>query len=219
MLAGVNAFDPGATVLVQEVWRGRVWSARPMRVIADDGESAALWFPKGTRWMAPTTPAHRERSATRRERMVTSLELGDWTHVEVEWGVSSIWLVEPCVNHGVCTSWDGEGEWLGWYFNLQEPFVRTERGFHYMDLMLDIVVSPDRSWRWKDEDEFALMLERGLISEGRARAVRAEGEKVVARMAADDRPFCEPWVEWRSDPSWALPVLPAAWERMQPRAT
>jgi hypothetical protein len=26
-----------------------------------------------------------------------------------------------------------------------------------MDMILDIVVSPDRSWLWKDEDEFEAM--------------------------------------------------------------
>ncbi|MEX1103331.1 MAG: DUF402 domain-containing protein, partial [Dehalococcoidia bacterium] len=173
------AFRPGTTILLQEIWRGRVWSARPMRVVEDDGDRAALWFPKGTLWMAPTTPPYRPRAGTRGERLMASLELGDWVHAEFPWDVSSIWLVEPGVSHAVWVSWREDGSHLGWYVNLQEPFVRTDRGFKYMDLMLDVVVNPDRSWYWKDEDEFALMVKRGLISRERARVVRAAGRVVL----------------------------------------
>ena len=45
-----------------------------------------------------------------------------------------------------------DGAERGWYINLQEPFRRNERRFHYMDLMLDVVVDVERRWRWKDED-------------------------------------------------------------------
>ena len=45
-------------------------------------------------------------------------------------------------------------EHWGWYVNLQLPFRRTELGFETMDLVLDLIVDPDGSWRWKeDEDE------------------------------------------------------------------
>jgi protein associated with RNAse G/E len=40
---------------------------------------------------------------------------------------------------------------LGWYVNLQCPFRRTEVGIEAMDLMLDVVVDPDGTWRWKDD--------------------------------------------------------------------
>ena len=53
------------------------------------------------------------------------------------------------------------GEQWGWYVNFQEPYRRTERGIETMDLALDIIAEPDRSsWRWKDEDEFALLIEQ-----------------------------------------------------------
>ncbi len=47
-------WSAGDAVVVQEVWRDRVWAAKPMRVVRDDGDCVALWFPKGTRWKAPT---------------------------------------------------------------------------------------------------------------------------------------------------------------------
>jgi hypothetical protein len=52
---------------------------------------------------------------------------------------------------------------------LQEPFRRTSRGFATMDLMIDVIVSPDRTWRWKDEDELAVFVERGAFDAGLAR--------------------------------------------------
>jgi hypothetical protein len=79
----VSRRTPGETIVLQEIWRGRVWAARPMRVVRDD-DLVALWFPRGTRWRAPTTPPTRPREATRAERFVTSLGLGDWTYAKDE---------------------------------------------------------------------------------------------------------------------------------------
>jgi protein associated with RNAse G/E len=55
---------------------------------------------------------------------------------------------------GKAPTWTGPGRHLGWYVNLQCPYRRTPLGIEAMDLMLDIVVEPDMTWRWKDDDEF-----------------------------------------------------------------
>jgi hypothetical protein len=162
--------------------------------------------------MAPTTPPDRPRAATRGERLIISLALGDWVYTDATWDVSSLWFVEPGAKHCTWMSWDASGDQLGWYINLQEPFLRTDRGFQYMDLMLDVVIRPDGSWRWKDDDEFALMVGRGLISKELARSVRREGESAVARFQAKQPPFCDPWPEWQPDSMRGVPMLPDAWD-------
>src|SRR3546814_10598750 len=43
------------------------------------------------------------------------------------------------------------------------PYRRTARGFQTMDLMLDIVVELDRSWKWKDVEDFEALLVNELI--------------------------------------------------------
>lgn len=48
------------------------------------------------------------------------------------------------------------------------------------------------------------------------RRVRAEGERVIERLARRAEPFNEPWPEWRADPSWPIPELPGDWAHVPP---
>ena len=100
-----------------------------------------------------------------------------------------------------------------WYINLEEPFRRTRFVFDYLDQLLDIIVSPDRTtWQWKDEDEFQEAQDRGLFSPEQARAIRAEGERVVQLLQANKPPFNSGWEQWRPDSAWSLPTLPEGWD-------
>ena len=52
------------------------------------------------------------------------------------------------------------GVFAGWYVNLETPYTRHDVGVDATDLVLDIVVSPDRSWVWKDEEEMEARIDR-----------------------------------------------------------
>ena len=203
---------PGETVLLQEVWEERVWAARPMVLVEDDGERVALWFPKGTAWKAPTSPPSRPRAATRGERLAGALAHRDWVFVDASWDVSTLVLICADDWHAVWVSWLDDGTQWGWYVNLQEPFRRTPAGYETMDLVLDVVIDLDRSWRWKDEDELATFVATGVFDDSLARRLREEGLRVAGRAERGEPPFSEPWAEWRPDPSWRLPTLPAGWD-------
>jgi hypothetical protein len=206
--------SPGETVVLQEVWRDRVWAARPMRVVRDEGEFVALWMPRGTRWKAPTTPPDRERNGNRGIRLAECAALGDWVFRDMVWEVSILSLMREGDWHALWVSWLPGGGQYGWYVNLQEPFRRTELGFETMDLALDVIIDPDRNWRWKDEDELETFVQRGVFGRETAERVRAEGLEVAGRAERDEPPFSEPWHDWRSDPSWPLPELPDGWDRL-----
>ena len=93
--------------------------------------------------------------------------------------------------------------------------TQTPLGFDTMDHLLDIVISPDRSkWRWKDEDEFKVAVEIGLYSMEKARAIRAEGERVIQLLEADQPPFCDGWERWSPSLERQNPVFPDAWDRI-----
>lgn len=206
-----DLFERGRTIVLQDVYGGRVWSARPMMVVADEGEFVALWAPKGSIRKVPTNPASRERLATRAERFAMSLTLLDWVHVDNEWDVDSLWLMREGDWHATWVCWR-EWELWGWYINLQEPFTRTPLGFQTMDLELDVVIEADRSWRYKDRDEFEMLAGRGLIAPERAAAARSEAERVLENLRADAPPFSEDWASWRPDPAWRPPVLVDGWD-------
>ncbi len=185
-----------------------------MRVVRDEGDTVALWMPRGTRWKAPTTPPTRGRNGDRGVRLAECAALGDWVFRDLEWDVSILSLMREGDWHALWVSWLPDGGHWGWYVNLQEPFRRTELGFETMDLALDVIIEPDRSWRWKDEDELDVFVQRGVFDKAVAERIRAEGLEVVGRAERDEPPFCEPWPEWRPDPSWSVPQLPEGWERL-----
>jgi hypothetical protein len=210
----VSRRTPGETIVLQEIWRGRVWAARPMRVVRDDDDLVVLWFPRGTRWQAPTTPPTRPREGTRAERFVSSLDLGDWTYAESTWDVDTLQLLRPGDWHAVWVSWLPGGEHWGWYVNLQRPLARTPLGFATMDLMLDVIVEPDRTWRYKDEDELETLVVAGILDAGTDRRVRDEARRVIGQAERGEPPFSEPWPDWRPSRDWTLPELPAGWEQL-----
>jgi hypothetical protein len=203
---------PGETVVVQEVWNGRVWAARPTRVVRDEGDFVVLWFPRGTRWKAPTPPPPRPRGPTRGEWLATTIALGDWVFRDAEWDVSTLMLLREGDWHALWISWLENGEQWGWYVNLQLPFRRTRLGFETMDLMLDVTIELDRTWRWKDEDELELFVARGVFDRPLAQLLRAEGLEVARRAERNEGAFAEDWVEWRPAASTPLPELPPGWD-------
>jgi hypothetical protein len=202
----------GDAALVQEVWRGRVWGARPMRVVRDDGDFVALWFPRGARWKAPTTPPGLPREKDRGERLATCALRGEWAFRDAVWDVDTLVLVREGDWHAVWVSWLPDARPYGWYVNLQRPIRRTERGFETMDLVLDLIVDLDRSWRWKDEEELETWVERGVCERKLAERIRREGLEVARRAERDEPPFSEEWHAWRPDPAWEVPALPEGWD-------
>lgn len=210
-MSEARRWQTGTTVVLQEVWRGRLWSARPMTVVDDRGDSVVLWCPQGTRWKTAATPPTRPRAPTRAERFVASLTRCDWVLSDFAWEVSTLVFMPSGAWHAVWVSWRDSGDAWGWYINLQRPFGRTERHLQTMDLMLDVIIELDRQWRWKDEDEFDALVSANLIEATEAARVRDEAHRVIACLEANDPPFCDPWHEWRPDPSWPLPELPDGW--------
>ena len=202
--------------MLHEMCGGRVWAARPMTLVADDGDEVALWFPRGTRWKAPTTPPTRVREPTRGERLATCAVLRDWVFADAAWDVSTLVLMRAGEWHAVWISWLADGRQWGWYVNLEEPYRRTTLGFETMDLMLDVIIELDRSWRWKDEDELETFVERGVFDRALAERVREEALRVVQRAQHNEAPFDARWADWRPDPSWGLPELPRGWDEPCP---
>jgi hypothetical protein len=208
-------FSAGEAVVLQEVWRDRVWAARPMRVVRDEGDFVALWFPRGTRWFAPIDVPGGEWHGDRGPRLARCAATGRWVHRELVWQIDTLQLLRAGEWHAVWISWLPDFEPWGWYVNLQQPFRRSGFGFETMDLALDVVVKADRSWRWKDEDELALFVEHGAFDEDLAQRLHDEGLRVTSKLERREPPFSEPWHDWRPDPAWAHPELPSGWDRLR----
>jgi hypothetical protein len=177
----------------RELWRGRVWRVSPCRIVEEDDGLLVLWQPENT-------PVWRPISAGRELRIPGD---GDWTLEPVPLAPEGLGLVRLGARHSLWLMWQ-TGEFVQWYVNFERGHVRTPVTVDTVDEKLDLVVAPDGTWRWKDEDELAEAGRRGYLDEA---AVRAEAERVLG-----DPPWPTGWEDWRADPSWPAPELPEGWD-------
>jgi hypothetical protein len=112
----------------------------------------------------------------------------------------------PGASHNIEISWDTDWSLRGWYVNLQSPVVFDGRHVDITDWVLDVVVEPDGSWAWKDEDELEEAVELGIWTQAEAGEIRAEGERAIA-----ERPWPTGWEDWRPPDGWGPLDLPADW--------
>jgi uncharacterized protein len=198
----------GESIALREVWRGRIWEARPATVVDDGRDRCVLYVPPraGVR-MPMRGPRGELRIAPERayERWRLGLAAGaPRRHV-----LSFAW---PDRAYAVLLMFEPSTfAFRGWYVNLQAPLARSGVGFDTVDHALDVVVSPDRSWTWKDEDELERFVEVGLFTPAEARAFRADGERAVEGLNARDEPFDDAWITWRPDPRWPRARMPRRW--------
>lgn len=198
----------GSQVVYREVWRGKVWTAKPVIVVQDTSELIALYLPVGTHWKLPSG---------NREQYFHYLQTGEWTLADGEWlPGDTLFLLIPNEAHAVHVMWKPKNrEFAGWYINLQEPVRRTITGFDFMDQELDIVVKPDLSeWVWKDGEHLARAQTDGRYSVSQVNAIRAEGQRVIARIQARTSPFSDGWEMWKPPTGWPIPTLSEDWEKV-----
>jgi hypothetical protein len=185
------------------VWPRRVFSAIPTTVVERTRSRVVLWIATETRVRRP--PGARLPIAEIAEQR--------WAYEEGRWYGGRLMISEVGASHSIYVTWGKGGELVGWYVNLEEPWRESPFGFDTTDHLLDVWIDPDRSWRWKDEDELAEAVEIGLFTPAKANAIRAEGERAIERIEAWSTPFDEGWETWRPDPDWLLPKLPNDWDR------
>jgi hypothetical protein len=116
--------------------------------------------------------------------------------------------------HSVWLFWtDGNyGRRLSKYFiNMEEPFRRTPIGFDTQDHTLDVVVQPDLSWTWRDEDELENHVVEGFFTADLANAARAEGISVVEEILRSAHPCLIGWPDWVPEKEWKIPAVSAEW--------
>jgi hypothetical protein len=202
MIDGLRRFEPGENVVLRYITRtgslpGMSW---PFRVVEDRDDLVALYIPAGAqyaRWGRPIAAG----------QLRGALQLDNWRRDVLR-------LMFPGRQHSVWLFWEREEagrRFTAYYVNMEEPFRRTPIGFDTNDHALDIVVQPDLSWRWKDEEEFEGLVEAGRYSAEFGKSVRDEGLAAIAAIEGRRAPFGDGWETWEPDSSWDAPALPEGW--------
>jgi hypothetical protein len=196
---------------------GRVWVGRSVH---DDEHGRWFWVAGGS--------IYRDIAAAD-GRAFREVPFGQWTSVdkvmrELSWD-SNVLMLHP--RRGRYSLWfffTPAGAFRSWYANLEEPAVFWRDGellgLDTVDQDLDILVGADRTWAWKDEEEFADHLahpDSYWVPD--PAAVRAEGERLVKLIDAGEFPFDGTGTDFRPDPSWAaLTEMPPGWDRPRARS-
>jgi len=201
-----SRWKPGEIVVMRGVLKGKLWWACPSYVVQDNPELLARYWPAGTPVRGPI------RRPTVQDELDNHIELEDRSWIEHD--ILSLNL--PNSAHSIDLMWvAGTRQLRCWYVHLQETLRRTSIGVDTMDQMLDIVISPDRkSWYWKDEDEFCEAKAIGVYSDVHAAGIRAEGERVIARLQANAPPFCDGWEHWTPPTEWSIPRFQDGWDEI-----
>jgi hypothetical protein len=183
----------GDVVVLREIWKGRVWKARPWIVVRDAPDELVLYIPPGTPTKVPPG---------------SGIPRDDWELEDKVWRREALRVTRPGEAHSLLLWWEHGRRVDEWYVNLERPLTRSPAGFDYLDLELDIVCRPDGSHVWLDEDEFEEAEARGVISPEEAGRVRDEAARVLAAW-----PFPTGWEDFAPDTTWpSPPQLPPGWD-------
>ncbi|MCH7484382.1 MAG: DUF402 domain-containing protein [Chloroflexi bacterium] len=192
----MKRFSPGDRIDIREVWDGRAWEIRRPIVVEDTPDLIAVYN-------APGSPI-RVAAGPDGERLRLPPLKWSMADASIPSDHRILGLHPPGSNHSVHVVWDDSWRLLYWYINLEEDRQRNPSGFDYEEHVLDLVVEPDMtSWRWKDEDELAEAVERGLFTPEKAADIRTEGERALEWLLARRPPYDRPWENWRPPPDWA----------------
>ncbi|MCA1219967.1 cytidylyl-2-hydroxypropylphosphonate hydrolase [Streptomyces sp. 8L] len=204
---------PGTQILWRYRENGRrgIHICRPVTVVRDDADVLALWLASGTVCVRPVLADGRlpyEEPLATRYTAPRTVRQAPWR------GVGLLSLARPGQPWSVWLWWDESWRFKSWYVNLESPGTRWAGGVDSEDHFLDIDVYPDRTWKWRDEDEFAQAQQDGLMDADQARMVEAAGRDALASVEAWASPFSDGWENWRPDPAWPVPELPDDWDQI-----
>lgn len=170
----------------------------PYVVAEDRADLLALWMPIGT--------------ALRR------IDMADWDRVipDEPWRLQVLRLMQPGKPYSIWQFWSAppEHRFLGWYVNLEAPYARTPIGVDTTDDVLDVAVSPDLSWRWKDEDTIEQWIAAGVYTREEFDEIYEHGREAIADVEARRFPFDGSMVDWRPAADWGIPDIHPEWHRV-----
>jgi hypothetical protein len=174
----------GDTILRREVRNdGWAWLQTRVVVVCDEPGLLATYMAEGTPFDFPPGP-----------------ETHPWAARAAWQGHGVLMLQRPREMHAVWVFWHGpERAFHGWYVNIQEPFRRTPAGFDTQDLELDIWIPAGGDPVLKDSELLDVRVQEGRFTQDQARAVRAEGDRILGELAAGRRWWDDAWAQWTPD--------------------
>jgi hypothetical protein len=99
---------------------------------------------------------------------------------------------------------------------MEEPFRRTPIGFDTQDHTLDIEVTPEHVWNWRDTHELDAHVKHGFYTASLASEVWNEGRRAIDEIVRGTHPCLQNWRNWKPDAAWNVPQIPEEWNSVPP---
>jgi protein associated with RNAse G/E len=205
-------WQPGEVIPWRGIDRGRIWHVQPTILVKDSpGEIVMVLLP-GTECIAEESYPKGKKNGKRRWDFINR----DWQLAKYTWKTNRLLLLfEPEKYYSTIFFWnDSSDDFLCYYINFQLPFKRHDCAVDTLDLDLDLVIHPDLTYEWKDEDDYQKAISHGVILPEWVQEIDIATSEVMERLEKRQYPFDGSWLDWKPDETWSPPKLPANWDKI-----
>jgi predicted RNA-binding protein associated with RNAse of E/G family len=205
-------WNPGDVIAWRGIFRERIWHVQPTILVKDSPEEIALTLLPGTECIAEENYPKGKNNGKRRWYFVNE----GWQLAKYTWQRNRLLLLfEADKFYSTVLFWNhASNQFLCYYINFQLPFQRKDSAVDTLDLDLDLVINPDFTYRWKDEDDYCKAVEHGVITPEWVNRIERAKPEILERLENRRYPFDGSWLNWRPDPSWTPPILPENWDKI-----
>lgn len=202
----------GDVIAWRGIYRNRVWHAQPVIVVKDTAEEICVTLLPGTECVAPEGYLDGKDSTKRR----WSFKDKDWKLENYAWRTNRLLiLLEPNTYYSTIFFWRADSnDFLLYYINFQLPFQRSHCGIDTLDLDLDLIINPDFSFRWKDEDDYQKAIDHEVIMPEWTQEIEIAKKEIFNKLEKRQYPYDGSWLNWMPDPNWLAPKLPKNWDKI-----
>jgi hypothetical protein len=205
-------WKPGDIVSWRGIRNNCIWHVQPTLVVKDTPGEIVLALLPGTECMAEETYPLGKKNA----RRWWDFRGNDWKLAKYIWHTNRLLLIfEPGKCYSTILFWNHDtNDFLWYYINFQIPFQRRYDNVDTLDLELDLIVKPDGGMEWKDEEDYLLAIDRGLVSLKWMKEIEGTKQEIFERIEEQKYPFDSSWLDWKPDPGWLPPKLPENWDKI-----
>ena len=205
-------WNPGDVVAWRGIFRGRIWHVQPTIVVKDSPSEVVVTLLPGTECMADENYPGGKKNGKRR----WDFKEQDWQLRKYIWQTNRLLLIfEPEKFYSTILFWNHTShEFLCYYVNFQRPFQRGQNTLDTLDLDLDLIINPDFSTQWKDEDDYQKAMEHEIISPEWVHGIENAKPEIFERLEKRRYPYDGSWLDWMPDPQWEPPKIPENWDKV-----
>jgi len=208
-------WNPGDQIVLRGMYNQQPWHVQSVIVVKDSPEEVALLLLPGAECAAPGGYIHQKHGPDGEWDRWQEMLNQPWKLEKYTWHTNRfLILLKPEAFYATVFIWQhATNEFRCYYINFQLPFKCSHCGLDTFDLELDLVIEPDYNWQWKDVEEYQRGIEAGILRADWVQGIENAQKDVFAKLEQRTYPLDGRWLDWKPDPTWTAPKLPAGWDK------